>query len=69
MNKNNCSKDIGVDKALNSINLKRETEILLKKLKLALIFSILIILIIYTLIDVYLLHGGDLSKTFMPKIL
>ncbi|TET56045.1 MAG: PAS domain-containing sensor histidine kinase [Promethearchaeota archaeon] len=62
MNRNK-SKDIGVDKALNSINLKRETEILLKKLKLALLFSILIILLIYTLIDVYLLHGGDLSKT------
>ncbi|MCK4780289.1 MAG: PAS domain-containing sensor histidine kinase, partial [Candidatus Lokiarchaeota archaeon] len=62
MNRNK-SKDIGLDKDLNSINLKRETEILLKKLKLALIFSILIILLIYTLIDVYLLHGGDLSKT------
>ena len=62
MNRNK-SKDIGVDKALNNINLKRETEIILKKLKLALIFSILIILLIYTLIDVYLLHGGDLSKT------
>ncbi|GAG93728.1 unnamed protein product, partial [marine sediment metagenome] len=62
MNRNK-SKDIGVDKALNNINLKRETEILLKKLKLALVFSIFIILLIYTLIDVYLLHGGDLSKT------
>jgi len=62
MNRNK-SKDIGVDKALNSINLKRETEILLKKLKLALIFFTFIIFLIYTLIDVYLLHSGDLSKT------
>jgi len=59
----NNSKNIKEDKDNGIVNLKEETKFLLKKLKLALFLSIIIILIIYTLIDVYVHHGGDLQKT------
>jgi len=49
----------------NTLNLKKETRILLIKLKLSLIISILIILVFYTLIDIYVFHKGDLSKTIL----
>jgi len=49
----------------NTLNLKKETKILLRKLKLSLIISILIILVFYTLIDIYVFHKGDLSKTIL----
>lgn len=49
----------------NTFNLKRETKVLLRKLKLSLFISILIILILYSLIDIYVFHKGDLSKTIL----
>ena len=62
-NKDNKSEEVREYKTASDVNLKEETKFLLKKLKLALIFSILIILTIYTLIDVSVHHGGDLQKT------
>jgi PAS domain S-box-containing protein len=50
---------------LNTLNLKKETKTLLKKLKLSLIILIIIILGSYSLIDIYVFHKGDLSKTIL----
>ena len=62
-NYNNHSEEIKPHKAHFNVNLKEETKVLLKKLKLVLIFSILLIWCVYTLIDVSVHHGGDLHKT------
>jgi len=62
-NKNNYSKVVREEKSLNNINLKGETQLLLRRLIFALIFSILIILIMYTLIDMFVHHGGDFHET------
>ncbi len=62
-NKKNNSDQIREYKSFLAVNLKEETKLLLKKLKLALIISILIILTIYTLIDLSVHHGGDLHKS------
>ncbi|MFX1344332.1 MAG: ATP-binding protein [Promethearchaeota archaeon] len=48
-----------------SLNLNRDTKILLRNLKLSLIISIILILAFYTLIDIYVFHGGDLNKSIL----
>ncbi|GAH42952.1 unnamed protein product, partial [marine sediment metagenome] len=57
------SKEISENKLFNELDLRKETRFLLKRLKLALISTILIVLLIYTLIDVFIFHKGDLTKT------
>ncbi len=44
-------------------NLKSETGNIIKKFKLTLIITIIIILTVYTLIDIYVFHQGNLEET------
>jgi signal transduction histidine kinase len=49
----------------NSLNLKRDTKILLRNLKLSLVISLIILLAFFTFIDIYIFHKGDLNKTIL----
>ncbi len=57
------SKEIRDDKSLSNLNLSYLTKVLLKKLKLTMLISILVIWFLYTLIDCYVHHKRDLHQT------
>ena len=57
------SNNIREDNLYLSVNLKEETKLLIKKLKIVLFSLILIILSLYTIIDLYVHHDGNLHST------